>query len=431
MANYGSLYDPGFGPGLLNDDLSFGADALPTTSFSGGSLFNPNDPLGLQATMQPWINPNDPSNVWGGLLQKYGLGDGTYSNASNEQIAGQYKKLFADPAFAALPADRQAQFIHGVSSTQGGTGASTDTKGLLGQLADPFKAGIGAIRDDPTRLLTGIDPVSTDVSNALLGQNNAAITNFFGTPSATTWEQTQKNNPGINYGDAQGAARYSDILAGLIGGGVAGGSIFGGASPAAPAAPAAAGAANVVSNVAPALGDTVTILGSNSGSLGAAGSGLLGASSAAIPPENTVTVPGTQPVNPGGLLAGATPIDTVTVNGTQPTQQNSASVPTTNPLDPNYNPSQDTSPNESGDNNGKPVDWTKLLKNASSLYKLLGSGGSGGAMGGGGLPSLGGASSQVKGGTTLMGTPIFGSFGNTRIHAPPNNYGLLSYLMKS
>jgi len=188
---------------------------------------------------------------------------------------------------------------------------------LLPGLAAAFKTGAGEIWDDPQRIFTGIDPISTGISNAVLGQNKAPITTQFGSPSATTWENAQADRPDINFHQAQDFGRFSDMAAGTIGGAVAGGAIAGGGSAA--TAPASSssftgglGSATAATGTSGATLAPVIVTGSSGGLAGAAG-GALGGVAAAAPiastaptaPTSSTTLPAVTVTGTNGVGGGA------------------------------------------------------------------------------------------------------------------------------
>lgn len=328
--SYGSVYDPGYGPGLLGGgDISFGQDSLPAAIV------------------------NDP---------------GLDTSAQDEQ----------DAYYASLP------------------------------------------DSDPLKINWLQNKQSMALANAYGGYNKIPVPELRNTLSWLKYVPTVAGAL-AGYGVGAGVGALAGTAA-PAGGAIAGGSV---------AAPVAG------STVAPAVGgmvgDTVTILGGTGGSAlsgaGAAG-GLLGAGVGATPPAD----PSSPPADPNS--------STVTVNGTRPT----GGIPPadaggllggglgaiTNPLDPNYNPSQDPSPDQTGQKNDT-TDWGKILKNASSAYKLLsGTGLLGGGAGGAAVPgALGGSGSNanIHGGTSLMGSQVYGPQGNLLIRAPHDDYGLLSSLL--
>jgi hypothetical protein len=245
------------------------------------------------------------------------------------------------------------------------------TGSMFGGLLAGFKTGLGDIFNDPSRLLTGIDPVNTDISNALLGQNNPAITNFFGTPSNTTWDQTAQQNPGMGLENAKQGAFLSDAIAGSV----LGANVFGGIGGGAGSGSSASGAGAGSGALGDDLGNTITVLGNQGGGLsglGAAGSAGGGVYNAG----NTVTVNGTPPGGgalPGylqgagiagnigaGMVNGQPNIDTVTVEGQK-------QVPT--------NP----------DNNNTIQDMIAALGGGAAVSATGGSGGSGSTNGASGF----------------------------------------------
>lgn len=131
--------------------------------------------------------------------------------------------------------------------------------------------------------LSGVDPLSNSISNLILGRNDPAIVNAFGSPSNTTWEQSKAANPNIDFGRAKDFNKIGDAIAGFYGGGAALGPITGGGGGASGGvSTTGAGAGKAVGS---GLGGTVaagpTVVGAGAGAtagelLGAAGSGLGG-----------------------------------------------------------------------------------------------------------------------------------------------------------
>jgi hypothetical protein len=89
---------------------------------------------------------------------------------------------------------------------------------------------------NPTRLLTGIDPLSTKISNALTGQDNDPMVNMFGSPDKQYYDRAEAD--GIDTSAAQKFHKTADVIAGLagayglsgIGGGAAGAAGGGGSA---------------------------------------------------------------------------------------------------------------------------------------------------------------------------------------------------------
>lgn len=89
------------------------------------------------------------------------------------------------------------------------------------------------IEDDPWRLLTGVDPVSTEISNLILNRDDKALGSIVGGPTGHQMDR-------LGYSDDQrDAAKYGQILAGVLGisfgapavfGAFGGGSAAGGAA---------------------------------------------------------------------------------------------------------------------------------------------------------------------------------------------------------
>lgn len=270
-------------------------------------------------------------------------------------------------------------------------------------LTSAFKAGLGQIASDPSRLFTGIDPLSTGISNAVLGQNKAPITDAFGTPSNTTWEQAQAKNPNVDFTDAHSFAQLSDAALGIgagagIGGAVAGaangaantiagggGALLGDAAPlssslAAAAAPAASVAGALPAIVVNGAGGSLAGLSAGAGIAGGVGAGIVnGQINPNQPTLGAVNVTGSNVPNylqTAGALggAGAPVLDAVNVNGQKPPAQSN---------DTNYlgslaglgsglsnlsSPAGGTASSGSG-SNGMDFNWTDLI---GPLLKLGG-----------------------------------------------------------
>lgn len=197
------------------------------------------------------------------------------SNFGGQDLLGSASGI---PALSPEQVAQWQQAAQQVALTTGGNPFTGLSRGI---------AAIGnGILDDPTRLLTGIDPIGTAASNLLLGQNNPALTNMFGQPSATSWERAQANDPQMQFGQGQDLARFLDIVAGTgLGSGF--GAALGGGSGA-----AGSGA------VAPTGQLAGTSLAGVSAPVGSTGGALGGATSVATLPALTVTGSG------GGLLGG-------------------------------------------------------------------------------------------------------------------------------
>lgn len=116
----------------------------------------------------------------------------------------------------------------------------------------------------PTRLLTGIDPLSTKISNGLLGRDDEALVNMFGSPGQQYYDSAEAK--GIDTGAGQGFHKVADGVAGIFGAaGLAG--IGAGAAGAAGAGGTAGGAAGAVG------GGAAGAAGAAGGAAGAAGAG--------------------------------------------------------------------------------------------------------------------------------------------------------------
>jgi hypothetical protein len=93
--------------------------------------------------------------------------------------------------------------------------------------------------NDPTRFLTGIDPLSTKISNTLTGQDNEPLVNMFGSPDQQYYDRAAAEgidtSAGQKFHDAAdvvagifGANGLSNVAGGLLGSGGAGASGVGG-----------------------------------------------------------------------------------------------------------------------------------------------------------------------------------------------------------
>jgi hypothetical protein len=101
-------------------------------------------------------------------------------------------------------------------------------KNLVG-FQNSFTKNLGSdILSNPTRLLTGVDPASTKVWNTVLGRDDPALVNWFGSPGQQYYEQAEQE--GIDTGAAQQFHSIADTIAGIYGAnGLAGSLGFGGA----------------------------------------------------------------------------------------------------------------------------------------------------------------------------------------------------------
>lgn len=84
---------------------------------------------------------------------------------------------------------------------------------------------LSSIGSDPTRLLTGVDPASTDLWNKVLGTHNKPLTDWFG--GATSDQIKKAASEGINVGPGETMYNIADAIAGVEVGGQALGA-FGG-----------------------------------------------------------------------------------------------------------------------------------------------------------------------------------------------------------
>lgn len=317
--SYGSVYDPGYGPGLLSggEDISFGNDSLPAARVNEPGLDN---------------------------------------SAQDEEAA----------YYASLP------------------------------------------DSDPLKINWLQNQQSMGLANAYGGYQNMP----YWLPTRDTMSWLPKYLPTV-----AGALAGYGIGAGV---GALAGTAAGSGGAAAGAGVGSAGGTTAGTVGGEALGNTITILGTGAGTGGAAAAGgaaggLLGAAapppSTPADPGNTVTVTGTPPTaitpaDAGGLLGGG-------------------AGAITNPLDPNYNPAQDPSPDQTGQQPDtskpdSPISLQDLLKKAGSLSKLFGSG-SGASGANGQIPSLMGGSGapRYSGSLGLLGSNVYGApQGNLMIRAP-------------
>lgn len=209
----------------------------------------------------------------------------------------------------------------------------------------------GAIKDDPSRIFTGLDPISTGISNAVLGQNNAPITNSFGSPSATSYENYQAANPDKNLTDSRTISSMADLLAGGIGGAFAAPALLG----------AYSGAANTISNGGGAL----------LGDAGPVTSGLSAAGSAAGTVASSAgTLPAVVVNGSGGILNGLSTAGGIAGGVGQnivnsQTQQNQQPVPQLDPVTVTGSPTAPvpTTPPPSNNN----TDWLNILKGVGGV----------------------------------------------------------------
>jgi Ni/Co efflux regulator RcnB len=85
------------------------------------------------------------------------------------------------------------------------------------------------IEDDPKRLVLGVDPVSTEAWNAVLGRDDRAIVNAFGGPREGTYERAEAAGVPTESGrTAHGVAQTIAGAYGAAGLGGAAGNVFGG-----------------------------------------------------------------------------------------------------------------------------------------------------------------------------------------------------------
>jgi len=145
----------------------------------------------------------------------------------------------------------------------------------------------GDILKNPTRLLTGVDPASTKLWNSVLGRDEPAMVNWFGSPAQQYYDRAQTE--GIDTDAARKFHAVADTIAGIYGGnGVAGSLGFGGlgsaSGPSSVSGVFNAGNIGKVANAAANSGDQNNGNGSNNmgfldglfGSSGSGGSGLGG-----------------------------------------------------------------------------------------------------------------------------------------------------------
>lgn len=114
--------------------------------------------------------------------------------------------------------------------------------GLVEGIKDVVKFEVGHARDifrdirnDPTRLLTGVDPLSTSLWNGILGTDNQPLVNQLG--GATEQRYADAEARGIDTGMARGLQDIAGTVAGYFGGqglwnafGGSAGGLFGGGS---------------------------------------------------------------------------------------------------------------------------------------------------------------------------------------------------------
>jgi hypothetical protein len=140
-----------------------------------------------------------------------------------------------------------------------------------------------ALADDPTRLFTGVSPLSTRISNNLFGTDNEAIVGQLGGATERDFQRYENRNGFGSLGAARSFTTSADAIAGMIGGAQAGSALAGAFSPAGGAAGNAASAgASAAGNAGGAAGAglpeivvTGTRLGGGLASgLGSAGGGL-------------------------------------------------------------------------------------------------------------------------------------------------------------
>jgi hypothetical protein len=81
------------------------------------------------------------------------------------------------------------------------------------------------IKDDPKRLLLGVDPASTEIWNGILGRDDEPIVNFLGGPMGSGWTgmgtggvYDRAEAEGINTKAAMGMHDVAETVAGIWGG---------------------------------------------------------------------------------------------------------------------------------------------------------------------------------------------------------------------
>lgn len=298
--SYGSVYDPGaWQQGTIDPYADFGSDI----SFGNDSLSVPNrnDPDGSLAAMG--MTPQqiaqlaqlDQTLFGGGSI----LGPGG-SGGSDPTPTGRIDSTGFGSEQEAIDFYKNADAANQQKITDQ---ANARNSSLFSQIVDPFKAGINSIASNPQYLTTGIDPLSRSISNEITGQNLPALTTAFGSPSQTTYENTQQANPGVDYGASRAIGQFSDTAAGLVGGAIAGPAVFGtnAATPAFNAGSqateqglAAGGteaAANGLSQAAN-LGNVVTITGGGGAALSGASVGAGLAAGVGVNIVNSGQMPG-------------------------------------------------------------------------------------------------------------------------------------------
>jgi hypothetical protein len=145
-----------------------------------------------------------------------------------------------------------------------------------------WKDGIKAIGKDPTRLLTGIDPVSTGLWNKIKGTDDKALVNLYGSPTKDTFRHAEEK--GIDTTGARDFFKIGDSIAGFMGGSAALGGLSnawnaaraGGAAGGSGAAGGAGGAGTGTAGAGPAGGSSI-LNGMSNGDLLRMGTGLAGA----------------------------------------------------------------------------------------------------------------------------------------------------------
>lgn len=252
-------------------------------------------------------------------------------------------------------------------SAEGGLGSqATD---LVAGLQDAAVSGGAEIKKNPWKLFTGIDPASTELWNLILGRNDASLVNAFGSPSNTTWERTQADNPDQDFTRAKDFTKIGDTIAGIYGGSAA----YSGLSKAYGAASLGTGGAAGSGAGTVGAGGTEAGSGLAAGSAGSAGA--VGAADAAIP---TVTVTGTAGGVGGGLggsslgasLAGGVGVDYLNSLGSSAgSSGGESSFGPDTPTDTNLTPPSDSV----WDNITNNFNWTDAYKVGSSLYGLYSS----------------------------------------------------------
>lgn len=168
---------------------------------------------------------------------------------------------------------------------------------------------LGDIGNDPTRLITGIDPFSTKLWNGVTGSDNQPLVNAFGSPDQQYYDRAQAD--GIDTGPAGQFHGAADVVAGMFGAnglaGIGGAGAGAGAGGAGAAGTGAAGAGGVGAGAAAGGGGLLAAVGGPSGALQLAsgiGGALAANKGASKAGDQTVTTRNEMDPRVAGMLFG-------------------------------------------------------------------------------------------------------------------------------